>query len=62
MLKGIFSKTTAYLGLVTGSLGIAAVAGPVFVSALSVTIIFASVMTTVWVLFVGYGLYRLGRQ
>jgi hypothetical protein len=61
MLKGIFSKSTAYLGLVTGILGIVSVAGPFFVSTLSVTIIITSVLTTVWVLFVGYRLYRLGK-
>jgi len=61
MLKGIFSKSTAYLGLVTGILGIVSVVGPFFVSALSATIIVASVLTTVWVLFVGYRLCRLGR-
>ena len=62
MLKGIFSKSTAYLGLVTGILGIVSVAGPPFVGALSLTVIVASVLTTVWVLFVGYRLYRLGQQ
>ena len=62
MLKGIFSKSTAYLGLLTGILGIVAVVSPFFVSALSVAIIIASVLTTVWVLFVGYRLYRLGQQ
>ncbi len=62
MLKGSFSKSTAYLGLVTGILGIVSVAGPFFVSTLSVTIIITSVLTTVWVLFVGYRLYRLGQQ
>ncbi len=62
MLKGIFRKSTAYLGLVTGILGIVSVAGPFFVSTLSVTIIITSVLTTVWVLFVGYRLYRLGQQ
>ena len=61
MLKGIFRKSTAYLGVVTGVLGIAAVAGSLFVDTTSVTII-ASVMTTVWVFFAGYGLYRLGQQ
>jgi hypothetical protein len=60
MLKGIFGKTTAYLGVLTGILGIVSVAGPFFVSALSAAIIVASVLTTVWVLFVGYRLYRLG--
>jgi hypothetical protein len=62
MLKGIFSKSTAYLGLVTGILGIVAVAGPFFTSSLGVTIIIASALTTVWVLFVGYRLYSLGQQ
>ena len=62
MLKGIFSKSTAYLGLVTGILGIVSVAGSFFVSFLSVGIIITSVFTTVWVLFVGYRLYRLGQQ
>ncbi len=61
MLKGIFRKSTAYLGLVTGILGIVSVAGPFFVSTLSVTIIITSVLTTIWVLFVGYRLYRLGK-
>lgn len=62
MRKGIFSKSTAYLGMVTGIVGIVAVVGPLIVRALSVTIILASVLTTVWVLLAGYGLYRLGRQ
>ena len=62
MLKGIFSKSTAYLGLLTGILGIVSVVGSLFVSSLSLTIIIASVLTTVWVLFVGYRLYRLGQQ
>ncbi len=62
MLKGIFSKGTAYLALIAGILGIVSVVGPILVSALSLTVIIASVFTTVWVLFVGYRLYRLGHQ
>jgi hypothetical protein len=62
MLGGPFGKGTAYLGLVTGILGIVSVAGPLVVGALSVTIIFASVLTAVWILLVGYRLYRIGRQ
>jgi hypothetical protein len=62
MLKGIFSKTTAYLGVATGILGIVAVVGPFFVSALSAAIIIASILTTAWVMFAGYRLYRLGQQ
>ena len=61
MLKGIFSKITAYLGLATGVFGIVAVVGPIFIRALDVTIIFASLLTTAWILFVGYRLYRLGQ-
>ncbi len=62
MLKGIFSKTTAYLGLVTGTLGIISVAGSFFGSALSASIIVTSILTTVWVPLVGIRLYKLGRQ
>ncbi len=62
MLKGIFNKPTAYVGLVTGILGIVSVAGPVFVNALSVTIIIASLLTTAWILLVGYRLMRLSQQ
>lgn len=62
MLKGIFNRSTAYLGLVTGILGIISVVGPFFVSALSQTIIATSILTTIWLLFVGYRLYGLGRQ
>jgi hypothetical protein len=62
MLKGIFSKSAAYLGLATGILGIVSVVGPFFVSSLGVVVIIASVLTTIWVLFAGYRLYRLGQQ
>ena len=61
MLKGVFSKSTAYLGLITGILGIAAVAGSFLINTAMLTII-ASVMTIVWALFVGYRLYQLGQQ
>jgi len=60
MLRGIFSKSTAYLGLATGILGIVSVAGSFFVSALRATIIGTSILTTVWVLLVGYRLYIVG--
>jgi len=62
MLKGAFGKGTAYLGVATGILGVVSVAGPFFVSTVGVAIIVASVLTTVWVLFVGHRLYRLGRR
>jgi len=54
--KGIFSKTTAYLGLAAGIFGIVSISG-VFV-----TIIINAVLTTVWVWFVGYRLFRLGQK
>lgn len=53
MLRGVFGKATAYLGIVTGILGILAVAG------LSVAVILNAIFATVWLLFVGYRLYRL---
>ena len=56
MLKGNFNKITAYVGLVTGVLGIVSIAG------LTVTIILNAIFATVWVLFVGYRLYRLGSR
>jgi hypothetical protein len=62
MLKGIFGKSTAYVGVVTGILGIVSVVGPFFVSTLSVIIVITSALTTVWVLLVGYRLYRLVRR
>ena len=60
MLKSAFGKTTAIVGVVTGALGIVSVAGPFVLPALSSAIILASVLTTVWVLLVGFRLLRLG--
>ena len=54
--KGIFSKTTAYLGLAAGIFGVVSIAG------FFVSIIINAVLTTVWVLFVGYRLFRLGQK
>ena len=62
MLRGIFSKTTGYLGLVSGILAIISVVGPIFVSSSGVTVIIASALSTVWIFFVGYRLYRLGQE
>lgn len=61
MLNGIFGKSIAYLGLAIGIFGVVSVVGSFFTSILNATIIFTSVLTTVWVLLVGYRLYRLGR-
>src|SRR5262245_15521702 len=48
MLKGVFSRATTYLGMLTGILGIVSPSG------FSVIIIMNAVFATVWVLFVGY--------
>lgn len=62
MLKGIFGKGTAYLGLATGILAIVSVASAFFASTVSsIAIILASVLTTGWFLLAGYKLYRLGQ-
>jgi hypothetical protein len=57
MLKGAFSRTAAYLGLITGILGLVAVVGPYFVNALSMVIIITSILTTAWILVVAFRLY-----
>jgi hypothetical protein len=60
MLRARFGKTAAYLGVATGGAGIIAVAGSFFSSSLASTIVFASVLTTAWVMFVGYKLLADG--
>ena len=56
MLRGVFDKITAYLGLATGILGIASLTG------LSVAIIGNALVATAWLFSVGYRLYRLARE
>jgi hypothetical protein len=56
MLKGVFSKLTAYMGILTGMLGLVAVAG------LNMAVILNAVAATVWLFFVGFRLYRLAGQ
>jgi hypothetical protein len=55
MLRGVFSRVSAYLALATGVLGIASLAG------WGVAIILNAVCATLWLLFAGTGLWRLGR-
>jgi hypothetical protein len=62
MLNGIFGNRIAHLGLVTGILGVVSVVGPFLAPAMTSTIILTSVLTTIWVLLLGYRLYRLGRH
>lgn len=56
MRHGVFSKLTAYLGVITGLLGLVAVAD------VSVAVILNAVCATLWLFLVGYRLYRLGQQ
>jgi len=59
MRRADFGKGTAYVGVVTGLLGVVAALGPFFASVLSVTIILVSLLTTLWILLVGFRLFRL---
>src|SRR5712691_10954049 len=56
MWKGIFSRATALLAIITGILGIASLTG------VTAIIIMNALFATAWILFVGYRLYRLGQQ
>jgi hypothetical protein len=63
MLRGTFSRAAAYLGVATGVLGIASVVGQLVVAGSGAIIaILASVLTTAWVLVVGFRLYQLSRR
>jgi|SRR5208283_2353611 len=55
MLKGIFDKISAYLGLATGVLGIASLTG------LTLAIIGNALCATVWLFAVAYRLHRLAQ-
>lgn len=61
MLKGVFGRGAAYVGVLAGILGIASVVLGLFVSALGQIVILASILTLVWYVPVGYRLYRLGQ-
>jgi hypothetical protein len=53
MLKGVFNKPTAYVGIATGVVGILTLSG------LFVTVILNAILAIVWLFFIGYRLYRL---
>jgi hypothetical protein len=57
MLRGTFSKITAYLGVATGICGIISVVGPLIASTLGTAAVITAILTVFWVLFVGYKLY-----
>ena len=56
MLRGAFGRIPAYLGVVTGLLGIVAQTG------WGVSIILNAVLATIWILVSGFRLQRLARQ
>jgi hypothetical protein len=58
MLKGRFGRGAPYLGVLIGILGIVAVVGPFLWKPLGAVVILTAVLTTVWVLLVGYRLLR----
>jgi hypothetical protein len=58
MRQGRFGQGTAYLGVLTGILGIVAVLGPYLVPALGAVVILTSILTALWVLLVGIRLLR----
>lgn len=62
MLRSTFGGSAAYLALAAGILGLISVAGPLVVAAASGAIIASSLLTTAWVLLVGYRLVGLGRS
>jgi hypothetical protein len=55
MLKGVFGRLTAYVGIAAGLFGIAAVTG------VGKAIILNALAVTVWLFLVGYRLCRLGK-
>ena len=62
MFRGGFSRLTAAVGVATGLLGIASVAGPILFDGFGAAIIVASLLTTLWAFLVGYELLRRGRN
>jgi hypothetical protein len=60
MLRSNFPKGTSYLGIVTGFAGALAVFTSFLTSTLSIAIIIASCLTTVWVMLLGYQFCRRG--
>jgi len=61
MLRGVFNRATAYLGIAASIVGL--VYGiSVFGPALTILFIIAILLSGIWYLLVGYRLYRLGKR
>lgn len=56
MINGVFNKVTAYVGVITGLLGLVAVAG------WSLAVILNATFATIWLLLVGVRLNQLAQQ
>ncbi len=61
MLRGIFSKPTAYVGMAAAILGIAGGISIVIPPA-GVLVVFSLIVFAIWLLLAGYRLYNLGKQ
>jgi hypothetical protein len=62
MLKGIFSRLTAWLALVSSTLTVIAIVGTPIIGSLWITMIVGSLLIGVWVILVGYKLLKLGKS
>ncbi len=62
MLNGVFGRIPAWLGILTGILGIISVFGPLVVPSLGMAAVLTSVLTLVWLVFVGFELLRQSKQ
>jgi hypothetical protein len=60
MRASVFGKGAAYLGIVTGGLGIVGLVGGILVPALSMVTLLAAIGWAVWFFIVGFKLYKLG--
>lgn len=56
MRRSVFSKLAAYVGMLTGVLGLVAVAG------VSIAVMLNAVFATLWLFLIGYRLYRLAEE
>lgn len=60
MRASVFGKGAAYLGIVTGGLGIIGLVGGILVPALSMVTLLAALGWAVWFFIVGFRLYKIG--
>jgi hypothetical protein len=61
MLKGIFTRATAYVGIATNVVGLV-YASSLFVPALASVDVVWLILLVIWLLLAGFRLYRLGTR